>query len=82
MVETASASRGNLTAGKLVLYIALLVVIGLPMVYILWDAVNHLLTGHIGDINFVLVLPVLAVFAVFVYVLARLVRRWEATPER
>lgn len=67
--------------GKLIFWMLALVVVGAPMVYVLWEALNALLSGHPERIRMTVVLPVVAVFAIFVYFLARVVRRWDASEE-
>lgn len=76
MAERPAAER-PLTTGRLIIAISVFVVVGFPMVYVLWDALNHLLGGQLRAIRPWLVLPVLIVFAAFVYLLSRFVRRWE-----
>lgn len=58
-----------------------LVALGFPMIYVLWDALNHLLSGELGRIRWALVLPVLVVFVVYVYIVSRVVRRWDRPGE-
>jgi len=58
-----------------------LVVVGAPLVYVLWEALNSLLSGHPGEIRYGLVVPALVLFTVFVVFVARLVRRWDESRE-
>jgi len=67
--------------GLLIAAMAGLVALGFPMIYVLWDALNQVLLGDLASIRWVLVLPVLAVFVAYVYIVARIVRRWERPPE-
>lgn len=55
----------------LMLSMALFVVLGAPLVWVVWEAVNKLLTGHPGDINWVLTLPALALLIVLLVLLGR-----------
>ncbi len=65
------------STGQLIAVIAILVIVGLPMVYVLWEAVNLLLTGDLAAIRYAIVVPVLAVFLALLVGVAKLVRRWE-----
>jgi hypothetical protein len=60
------------------LFMAIFVVVGTPLVYLLWTVVNDLLTGHIVTSRLLLAGPVLIVFIIVLNVLARTVRRWDA----
>lgn len=61
----------------LVVKMVLLVVVGGPMVYVLWEALNHLLSGDADAVRWSIVFPVLVVFSGFVIWLARAVSRWD-----
>lgn len=61
----------------LIIGIGVLVAVGLPLVYVLWTAVNLLLAGRPGEIRFPLVLPVLLAFIALLYGVSRLIIRWE-----
>jgi hypothetical protein len=65
------------STGHLIGAIAILVIIGFPMVYVLWDAVNLLLAGDLAAIRYAIVVPVLALFVALLVVVAKLVRSWE-----
>lgn len=60
---------------KLIALIMGFVVIGTPMVYVLWSFVNEVLTGQVTRGMAVLVLPALAVFAGLLVVLGRWARQ-------
>lgn len=62
---------------QLILTIGVLIVIGFPLVYVLWTAVNLLLAGRLAEIRYPLVLPVLLTFVALLYGVARLISRWE-----
>lgn len=47
----------------LMLRMALFVVLGAPLVWVVWEAVNELLTGHLGDIRW---LPTLAALVLLI----------------
>jgi hypothetical protein len=50
---------------------ALFVVLGAPLVWVVWEAVNKLLTGHPGDVHWALTLPALALLIVLLSLLGR-----------
>lgn len=64
--------------GRLMLFMAIFVIVGTPLVYLLWTVVNDLLTGHFVPSRLLLAAPVLIVFIILLNVLARTVRRWDA----
>jgi hypothetical protein len=64
--------------GRLMLFMAIFVVVGTPLVYLLWTVVNDLLTGHFVNSRLLMAVPVLIVFIIVLGVLARLIRRWDA----
>lgn len=55
----------------LVLSMALFVVLGAPLVWVVWEAVNKLLTGNPGEISWALTLPALALLIVLLVLLGR-----------
>ncbi|MGD8495308.1 MAG: hypothetical protein PVF05_03900 [Gemmatimonadales bacterium] len=55
----------------LVISMALFVVLGAPLVWVVWEAVNKLLTGHPGDVHWALTLPALALLIVLLSLLGR-----------
>ena len=69
-----------LTPGRLIVAMSGLVVIGFPMIYILWEAVNHLLSGRVGAVRWPIVLPVLVLFIGYCIIVSRIVTRWERRP--
>lgn len=58
-------------APVLIAAMAVAVLAGAPLVYLLWDAVNALLVGDIGAIDPVATLLAASVFGVLLWVLAR-----------
>jgi len=64
--------------GGLMAAMALFVVLGTPLVYVLWSVVNDILTGHIVTTRLLLAVPALIVFIIVLNLLARAVRRWDA----
>ena len=75
----ATGEGGPPEPGGLIARMLGLVVVGAPLIYVLWEALNSLLSGRPGEIRWGLVLPALVVFAAFVVFLARLVRRWDSS---
>lgn len=63
------------SAGALVGLIAAFVLVGFPLVYVIWEAVNHALAFDFGAIRWVVVLPALVLFIVLLMILSRVVRR-------
>jgi hypothetical protein len=61
--------------GRLVVLLGIFVVVGVPVVAVLWDAVNQVAAGDLGRL--VVAVPALAVFAALLIVLAGRIRRLE-----
>ena len=55
--------------------IAIAVLVGVPIVAVLWDAVNHVVVGDFGRL--VIALPALATFIAFLFILGNRIRRLE-----
>lgn len=81
MSDAKNADGGPMGTGRLVLWMLVLVLIGTPMVFVLWSAVNEVLLGEADSVSWVLVVPVLLVFLGFLYLVDRVVRRWDARAE-
>lgn len=47
----------------LILRMALFVLLGAPLVWVVWEAVNSLLTGHVGDVRW---LPTIAALGLLI----------------
>lgn len=77
MAERTSAPR-QVGFGGLMLVMAAFVIVGAPLVYLLWRVVNDLLTGQVVGTRLLLAVPALVVFIILLNVLARTVRRWDA----
>ena len=73
-----AASEGSRQpgAGTLFFVIALFVLLGFPLVYEIWETVNLVLIGEAAKVRPLVFLGAVVGFAVVVYVLARVVRRW------
>lgn len=63
----------------LAISMALFVVLGAPLVWVVWEAVNKLLTGHPGDIHWALTLPALALLIVLLALLGRSTAKLDRT---
>jgi hypothetical protein len=61
--------------GRLVILLGIFAIVGIPIVAVLWDAVNHVAAGDLGRL--VVAVPTAAVFVVFLIVLAGRIRRLE-----
>ena len=66
-------------AGALIGVIAAFVILGFPLVYVIWEAVNAALSFNVSAIRWTLVLPALAAFIVLLVVLSRVVRGYAGT---
>lgn len=77
MTDRSAGGSGGPEALSMVLAMLLLVIVGGPLVYFLWGAVNNILLGEFGRVRLVVVLPASIAFIVVVLYVARLVRRWE-----
>jgi membrane protein implicated in regulation of membrane protease activity len=59
----------------LIAAMAIAVLAGAPLVFFLWDAINHLLAGQVADIAALPTLVAAVVFSVLLWVLGRSVMR-------
>lgn len=71
----ATPQRDHPATPVLIAAMAVAVLAGAPLVFLLWDAINHLLTGDVGDIAALPTLVAAVVFAVLLWVLGRSVLR-------
>jgi hypothetical protein len=62
------------------IFVMLLVstLVGFPMVAYLWDTLNGLLAGEVHRERLLISVPLLLVFALYLWLLSRLVRRLDA----
>lgn len=72
-----TAQREAPSTLKLILSMGALVVLGTPLVYVLWTALNDVLAGRIDGGRLLLTLPILLLFLGLLYYVARVVRRWQ-----
>lgn len=75
---TRAALRDS-SPGSTTLFIAIgtFVLVGVPLVYVIWEAVNQVLTGNLGAVRPGLVLPAAAGLAVVLFLFTRVLRRWS-----
>lgn len=66
-------SFGHLLGGM-----AVLVLVGIPLVFYLWEFLNDLLAGRATPLHSLGALVVLLLFMLFLRLVARRVRAWEA----
>lgn len=56
---------------SLILRMALFVLLGAPLVWVVWEAVNSLLSGHVGDVRWALTIPAAVLLAGLLALLGR-----------
>lgn len=66
---------------QLILRMAVFVVLGAPLVWVVWEAVNDLLSGHVGDVNWVRTLPALVLLIGLLVLLGRSAAKLDAASE-
>jgi hypothetical protein len=57
---------------------AVFVLLGSPLVFLIWETVNDLLTGHIVGLHLALAGPALVVLLILFRFLGRSIARWDA----
>lgn len=67
-----------MSTGRLIAGMAVLVLVGAPMVWFLWDVLNELLLGEVNGGRLLVALPVLAVFIGYLYFVSRRIQAWES----
>ena len=72
-------AKTNISMGWLIAQMMLFVVVGMPLVAYLWETLNDLLQLQADRTQLLIAVPVLLVFAGWLYLLARWVRRWTAS---
>jgi hypothetical protein len=63
------------SVGRIVVFLGVFLVVGVPIVAVLWNAVNEIAKGDLGLLA--IGLPALALFVVFLVVFARQLQRLE-----
>lgn len=69
-------------SGKIVLLMAVVVLVGLPMVAYLWETINRLLALEFDPLRIAISIPLLAVFLGFVTFVGRRLSAWHAQQEQ
>ena len=64
-----------MTAGRLFLMLAAFLVVGVPIVAVLWHSVNQLFSGDLA--RAVVAIPLALVFVAFLFLFARSITRLE-----
>lgn len=62
---------------KLIGGMGVLVVIGAPMVWYLWEVLTQLLSGVVDTRALLIAVPVFLVFLAFLWFVSRTVQRWD-----
>lgn len=75
---TSPPTRHPIGATKLILPIALFVILGVPLVAVIWDTLNRLFAGHVDWRWIGATVVAVVLFWVLLKVLARTVTSWEA----
>lgn len=75
-------ARVDMSMGRLIAWMALYVIVGVPMVAYLWETLNDLMQLQADTAQVILAVPVLLAFAGWLVLLARRVRRWTAADVR
>ena len=68
-----------MSTSRLIGLMTAFVLLGMPLVWYLWTAVNEILTGHVEGGRLLLAIPVLVLFLALLVLLSRAVRRWDET---
>jgi hypothetical protein len=63
------------TAG-LIAALGLFVLLGLPLVYVIWETINQVLTGNLAAVRLELFVPAVVAFGVVLFAFMRVLRRW------
>lgn len=71
-----------MTMGKIIAWMAFYVIVGVPMVAFLWETLNDLLQLQADSEQLLLAVPVLLIFAGWLFLLARRVRHWTTVDVR
>ena len=76
---TSPPTRPAVGATKLILPIALFVILGVPLVAVIWDTLNQVFAGHVDWRWIGATVVAVVLFWVLLKALARTVSRWEAS---
>lgn len=75
---TPSGSGASPSVAGVLLFFAVFAALGGPLVFVLWETINHVLTGNFAAVRLAWFLPALVAFGALLYVLGRVLRRWSA----
>lgn len=64
-------------AGGMLLLFAVFAALGGPLVFVIWETVNHVLTGSLERVRAGVFVPAVIAFGILLYALGRLLRRWS-----
>jgi hypothetical protein len=64
--------------GSALLLFAVFAILGGPLVFVIWETINHVLTGNFGAVRLEWFLPAVMAFGLLLYGLGRVLRRWSA----
>lgn len=59
------------------LRIAVLVLIGAPMVLFTWEGAHNLLSGRFDQVHYAVAVPAAGALLVYVYAVGDMLRRWD-----
>jgi ABC-type Mn2+/Zn2+ transport system permease subunit len=62
--------------GPLIALIAGFAALGIPLVFVIWETINHLLTGDLAAVRWLDVAPAAVGLVGVLYAMARVLRRW------
>jgi hypothetical protein len=74
------ATDGSSGMGKLIGFIFISVLVGVPITAYLWETLNRLMSGHVEPVRLAVSIPVLVLFAGLLAFLARSIRRLDEPP--
>lgn len=74
------ATDGNSGMGKLIGFIFIAVLVGVPITAYLWETLNRLMSGHVEPVRLAVSIPVLLLFVGLLVFLARFIRRLDEPP--
>ncbi len=66
-----------MSLGKSMLLMALIVLIGLPMVAYVWETINELLLLKVNPVRIAITVPVFAVLVIFLRIVAKRLPSWQ-----
>lgn len=64
--------------GTIILVIGVFAAIGAPLVFVIWETINRVLTGNLAAVRVRHVVPAVIGLVGVLYGMARVLRRWSA----